>query len=74
MKRDIYNRLLEWKSSGRRKPLLLQGARQTGKTYILRKFGGQEYENVIYCNFEENPELDQFFQPNISFHESVNTT
>jgi predicted AAA+ superfamily ATPase len=65
MKRDIYNRLLEWKSSGRRKPLLLHGARQTGKTYILRKFGGQEYENVIYCNFEENPELDQFFQPNL---------
>lgn len=62
MKRDIYSKLLEWKASRRRKPLLMQGARQTGKTYILQKFGTQEYENCIYCNFEDDPELDHFFQ------------
>ena len=62
MKRDIYAKLLEWKSSPRRKPLLLQGARQTGKTFILKEFGRSEYENVIYCNFEEDPGLGQFFQ------------
>jgi predicted AAA+ superfamily ATPase len=61
MKRDIYENLLEWKSSPRRKPLLLQGARQTGKTFILKQFGRNEYEKIIYCNFEENPDLDQFF-------------
>ena len=61
MKRDIYQKLLEWKSSPRRKPLLLQGARQTGKTFILKQFGHNEYEKIIYCNFEENPDLDQFF-------------
>jgi predicted AAA+ superfamily ATPase len=43
----------------------LQGARQTGKTYLLKEFGRQEYEDVVYCNFEENPGLDQFFQPNL---------
>jgi predicted AAA+ superfamily ATPase len=62
MKRDIYKKLLEWKSSPRRKPLLLKGARQTGKTFILKAFGRNEYENVMYCNFEENPGLDQFFE------------
>jgi len=61
MKRDIYKELLSWKSSSRRKPLLLQGARQTGKTFILKEFGRHEYENVLYCNFEENPDLEQFF-------------
>jgi predicted AAA+ superfamily ATPase len=42
MKRDIYPKLLQWKSSSRRKPLLLQGARQTGKTFILKEFGQNE--------------------------------
>ena len=62
MKRDIYQKLIDWKSSPRRKPLLLQGARQTGKTFILKVFGRNEYENLIYCNFEEDPGLDQFFE------------
>jgi len=62
MKRDIYNELVEWKVSSRRKPLLLQGARQTGKTYILKKFGSSEYKNVVYCNFEEDPALEPIFQ------------
>ncbi len=62
MKRDIYTNLLSWKSSPRRKPLLLQGARQTGKTFVLKEFGLHEYVNVVYCNFEENPALDGLFQ------------
>jgi len=62
MKRDIYKQLLEWKSSGRRKPLVLRGARQVGKTYILKEFGKQEYGSVVYLNFEENPSLDDFFK------------
>ncbi|MDY6857642.1 MAG: ATP-binding protein [Thermodesulfobacteriota bacterium] len=66
MKRDIYEKLLEWKSSPRRKPLLLQGARQTGKTFILKEFGRNEYENVAYCNFEEDPGLHQFFQRDLN--------
>jgi hypothetical protein len=66
MKRDIYAKLLEWKSSSRRKPVLLQGARQTGKTHILKEFGLREYENTVYCNFEENIDLDGFFQSNLN--------
>jgi len=62
MKRDIYQKMLEWKASKRRKPLLLRGARQVGKTYILQEFGRNEYENIAYFNFEENPALDDFFK------------
>ena len=66
MKRDIYQKLLEWKSSRRRKPLLLQGARQTGKTYILKAFGESEYEHLIYCNFEEDTGLGEFFRRDLN--------
>jgi len=66
MKRDMYAELMAWKSSAGRKPLLLQGARQTGKTYILKEFGNHEYENLIYCNFEEDPGLDQLFQADLN--------
>ncbi len=66
MKRDLYAKLLQWKSSSRRKPLLLQGARQTGKTYILKEFGRNEYENTVYCNFEEDTDLDGFFQRSLN--------
>ncbi|MDY6863502.1 MAG: ATP-binding protein [Thermodesulfobacteriota bacterium] len=62
MKRDIYKKLLEWKSSPRRKPLLLRGARQVGKTYILQEFGGKAYDSIAYFNFEEDPAIDDFFQ------------
>ncbi len=61
MKRDIYKKLLNWKTSPRRKPLLIKGARQVGKTYILQQFGKQEYSSVVYLNFEEEPLLDDFF-------------
>ena len=66
MKRDIYEKLVTWKSSSRRKPLLLQGARQTGKTFILKEFGQNEYQGVVYCNFEEDPGLDQLFQRDLN--------
>jgi predicted AAA+ superfamily ATPase len=66
MQRDIYQKLLDWKSNRRRKPLLLQGARQTGKTFILKAFGRNEYENVMYCNFEEDPGLDRFFKRDLN--------
>jgi len=66
MQRDIYAKLLSWKLSSRRKPLLLQGARQTGKTFILKEFGLHEYVNTMYCNFEEDPALDQFFQRDLN--------
>lgn len=66
MKRDIYNKLIEWKTSARRKPLMLKGARQTGKTYILKEFGNKEYENLFCFNFEEDPKLAGFFSDNLN--------
>lgn len=65
MKRDIYQNLIDWKSSTRRKPLLLQGARQTGKTYILKEFGQKEYSQIHYFNFEEDSQLTHFFDRDV---------
>ncbi|GAI74784.1 unnamed protein product, partial [marine sediment metagenome] len=66
MKRDIEKKLYDWKNSARRKPLILQGARQVGKTYTLKKFGKSAYEETYYFNFEEDPGLDQIFQENLN--------
>ena len=65
MKRDTYQALVSWKASERRKPLLLKGARQTGKTYLLQEFGRKEYNQVHYFNFEERPQLGQFFEKSL---------
>jgi predicted AAA+ superfamily ATPase len=53
--------LIKWKNSPRRKPLLLRGARQVGKTWLLKELGRREYQNVAYANFEENPSLGSIF-------------
>jgi predicted AAA+ superfamily ATPase len=66
MKRNIYNDLLAWKNSPDRKPLLLQGARQVGKTWLMEEFGKNEYQNVVSLNFEKHPELSAFFDEDIS--------
>ena len=66
MYRKIINYLEEWKNSGHRKPLLLQGARQVGKTYSILEFGRTHYENVAYFNFETDPKLNETFAENIS--------
>ena len=61
MERKIYNDLLEWKKNPNRKPLILQGARQVGKTYIVNYFAGKEYANSVYCNFEKDDNLAPLF-------------
>jgi len=66
MKRDLYGELLSWKASKSRKPLILRGARQVGKTHLLKKFGKQEYDTCIYLNFEEDPKLAEFFSEALS--------
>lgn len=62
MKRLILDKLLVWKKSLYRKPLILKGVRQVGKTWILKEFGRLYYDSVAYFNFDENPEFKQFFQ------------
>lgn len=66
MYRKIADFLKEWKESGHRKPLILQGARQVGKTYSILEFGRTHYDNVAYFNFETNPKLAETFEENIS--------
>ena len=65
MKRDIYRDLQAWRDSRYRKPLVLRGARQTGKTYILRQFGEREYRQCHYFNFEEDARLSSLFEGNL---------
>ena len=64
MKRFIMQDLLKWRDNPRRKPLLLTGVRQCGKTYILKEFGRQYFENVAYFNFEEDETLTSVFDHN----------
>ena len=66
MKRNLKRNLIEWKNSEVRKPLLLQGARQVGKTYLVHDFGKSEYDNYVYLNFEKDIELRSFFQGNLN--------
>ena len=61
MKRSIYTSLCAWKTSSHRKPLILQGARQVGKTYILKEFGKQEYKDVVYINCDDNDDMKEMF-------------
>lgn len=61
IERQIQQSLIDWKNSSNRKPLILQGARQVGKTWLLKTFGKEEFENLAYFNFDEQPELKQFF-------------
>ncbi|MBR1591067.1 MAG: ATP-binding protein [Acidaminococcaceae bacterium] len=65
MERKIINDLLAWKDKADRKPLLLNGARQVGKTYILQKLGREQFENMVYVNLEKNLLVAGFFQENI---------
>jgi len=66
MERFLYQQLLAWKSSDNRKPLLLQGARQVGKTFLLKEFARREYRDCAYFNFEQNPELGMLFASSLS--------
>ena len=62
MKRKIYKQLLKWKESKDRKPLMLLGARQVGKTWIMQHFGKKEYKNVAYINCDDEPRMKQLFE------------
>ena len=62
MKRFILKKLIAWKNYPYRKPLILKGVRQVGKTWILKEFGRNYYKNIAYFNFDENEEYKQFFE------------
>ena len=62
MKRKIMQDLLLWKDKSNRQPLILNGARQVGKTYILKKFAQEQFSNVAYFNLEHNLIVREFFE------------
>ena len=62
MKRKVYTELLKWKENSNRKPLILRGARQVGKTWIMKEFGKNEYRNFIYVNCDNEPRVAHLFE------------
>lgn len=66
MKRMLMDELVRWKENPQRKPLLLKGVRQCGKTYLLKAFAEQEYENAVYLNLERNPDYASLFDKDLN--------
>lgn len=64
MKRNAMNSLIEWKSDQERKPMVLKGARQVGKTWLMKEFGKSCYDNFVYFNFDEEDALKSIFETN----------
>ena len=69
MQRKIYNELINWKNTNIQKPLMIIGARQIGKTYIIRDFCEKEFENNVYINLLDHPEIIKIFKEEISTKE-----
>ena len=61
MKRELYDELLKWKDDPGRKPLVLQGARQVGKTYLVKDFGENEFEHMVVLNCDKDPRIAEIF-------------
>lgn len=66
MERLLIHQLLKWKESTHRKPLVLEGARQVGKTWLLREFGKKHFKDVCYINFEQKDRLESIFAGDLS--------
>lgn len=66
MKRETFKLLQEWKNREDRKPLILRGARQVGKTWLMKEFGAIAYKNVAYVNFENNQMMRSLFETDFS--------
>ena len=62
MERHIMKKLIQWKNSKKKKPLIIKGTRQVGKTYIIRQFGKENYRNVLEINFERDLSAREIFQ------------
>ena len=72
MEREIIKDLIKWKESKNRKPLIVHGARQVGKTYIIKQFGKKYYDNLIYVNFETNKEFSSQIEDDINAKYLIN--
>jgi predicted AAA+ superfamily ATPase len=73
MQREKLNDLFDWKSDNLRKPLILRGARQVGKTWLLKEFGKKAYKQVVYINFEDSPNLKSLFLNDFNIKRIITT-
>ncbi len=71
MKRNAIQDLINWKSSEERKPMVLKGARQVGKTWLMKEFGQNHYDSFVYFNFDEEDELKSIFETNKNPHRII---
>ena len=71
MERNAIFHMLQWKKDADRKPLILKGARQVGKTWLMREFGRRYYKNYVYFNFDESEDLKSLFETNKDPHRIV---
>ena len=71
MYRNFYNTLAKWEENHTKEPLLVVGARQVGKTWIIRKFCAETYERYVYVNFESNPSLLSVFEGSLESEEII---
>ncbi|MDD6034822.1 MAG: AAA family ATPase [Lachnospiraceae bacterium] len=71
MERDALQSLINWKSDSSRKPMVLKGARQVGKTWLMKEFGKKYYKNCVYFNFDEEDELKSVFDTNKNPHRII---
>lgn len=71
MKRNAILKLVQWKNSPERKPMVLRGARQVGKTWLMKEFGKNYYDNYVYFNFDEEDELKSIFETNKNPHRII---
>lgn len=73
MERTCIKQLIEWKNSPRRKPLIIEGARQVGKTWLVKEFGKSHYQNCIYVNFEQEKGLQNIFEKDLNPQRIIET-
>ena len=72
MRRNAIEDLIRWKNNEERKQMVLKGARQVGKTWIIKEFGKNYYDNFVYFNFDEEDELKPIFETNKNPRDSLN--
>ena len=71
MYREKIEELKKWKESKRRKPLIIRGARQVGKTWLMKEFGEKYYKNYAYINFDRNTRMEQLFSGDMNIERII---
>lgn len=70
--RTAIEQLYRWKEKNNRKPLIIRGARQVGKTWLMKEFGAKAYENCVYINFDNNRRMQNLFDGNMDIERIIN--